>query len=186
MVHYCKIVSENVERTVCARADNVKCSFKNTHQTAAAVRGRRLLDAREYLTAVVEKKRCIPFTRFNDGVGRTAQAKEFKLTQGRWPEKSAKNILALIQNLEANAKAKGLDPAELVISHIVVQRAAKGRRRTFRAHGRVTPYCSHPCHIELICSPMKHLVPKAPTDETHVEVKLSKAANAAREIPLAE
>ena len=27
--------------------------------------------------------------------------------------------------------------------------AATGRRRTYRAHGRITPYLSHPFHIEI-------------------------------------
>jgi large subunit ribosomal protein L17e len=32
---------------------------------------------------------------------------------------------------------KGLDVDHLVVDHIVVQRAAKMRRRTYRAHGRI-------------------------------------------------
>ena len=35
------------------------------------------------------------------------------------------------------------------IRHVQVNRAAKGRRRTYRAHGRVTPYLSSPFHIEV-------------------------------------
>ena len=30
-----------------------------------------------------------------------------------------------------------------------VNRAPKMRRRTYRAHGRINPYMSSPCHIEL-------------------------------------
>lgn len=57
-----------------------------------------------YLKNVTEKKQCIPFRRFNGGVGRTAQAKEFKTTQGRWPVKSVKYIVDLLKNAEANAE----------------------------------------------------------------------------------
>lgn len=41
-------------------------------------------------------------------MGRTAQANEFGKTMGRWPEKSVKVILGLLQNLEANANSKNL------------------------------------------------------------------------------
>lgn len=40
----------------------------------------------------------------------------------------------------------------LLVSHIQVNQAAKGRRRTYRAHGRINPYLSSNCHIELIVS----------------------------------
>ena len=37
----------------------------------------------------------------------------------------------------------------MVITHVQTNRAQKGRRRTYRAHGRVTPFLSSPFHIEL-------------------------------------
>lgn len=49
-------------------------------------------------------------------------------------------------------QAKGLDVDNLVVSHIQVNRAMRQRRRTYRAHGRVNPYMSSPCHIELVLS----------------------------------
>ena len=33
-----------------------------------------------------------------------------------------------------------------------VNQAQRGRRRTYRAHGRINAYMSSPCHIELIVS----------------------------------
>merc|ERR1719218_176095 len=83
------------------------------------------------------------------GVGCTPQANEFKHTQGRWPEKSVKMLIGLLKNAEANAESKNLDTDKLLITHIAVNRAPPGRRRTYRAHGRVTPYQSGPCHIQL-------------------------------------
>merc|ERR1712059_193270 len=43
----------------------------------------------------------------------------------------------------------GLDADHLVVEHIQVNRAPKMRRRTYRAHGRINPYMSSPCHIEI-------------------------------------
>lgn len=43
----------------------------------------------------------------------------------------------IFRNAESNAEYKGLDTDHLLIEHIQVQRAAKMRRRTYRAHGRI-------------------------------------------------
>ena len=50
------------------------------------------------------------------------------------------------------AQFQALEPASLELSHIQVNMAPKLRRRTYRAHGRINPYQSSPCHIELIFS----------------------------------
>lgn len=124
----------------------------------------KLQKAFAYLDNVVEHKQVIPFRRFNGGVGRTQQAKEFKTTQGRWPVKSVKFLLNLLKNAEANAEAKGLDVESLVIRNIAVQQAPKTFRRTYRAHGRINPYRSSPCHIEIHLVEPAEQVQKATTD----------------------
>jgi len=71
-----------------------------------AIKGMRLSKAFQYLGDVLEHKQCIPFRRFNGGVGRTAQAKAFGVTQGRWPEKSVRFITDLLKNAKSNAEAR--------------------------------------------------------------------------------
>lgn len=63
--------------------------------------------------------------------------KAFGVTRARWPVKSAKELLGLLKNAEANADTKGLDTGNLIVKHIQVNQAPKQRRRTYRAHGRV-------------------------------------------------
>jgi large subunit ribosomal protein L17e len=58
------------------------CVFRNRRETAAVLSGMKLSKAYSYLADVQEHKQCVPFRRFNGGVGRTAQAKPFKTTQG--------------------------------------------------------------------------------------------------------
>lgn len=65
-----------------------------------------LRKAVRYLKDVIAKKQIVPFRRFNGGVGRKAQAKNHKCSQGRWPEKSAKILLQLLKNAESNAESK--------------------------------------------------------------------------------
>merc|ERR1711893_530394 len=117
--------------------------------TAQAIKSMPLHRASKYLKNVIAHKEIVPFRRFMGGVGRHAQAKVHGTAQGRWPLKSAEFLLQLLKNAESNAEYKGLDPDHLVIEHIQVNRAPKMRRRTYRAHGRINPFMSSPCHIEV-------------------------------------
>lgn len=82
-VRYAFDDSKLVEKTSRSRGQYLRVHFKNTRETAAAISGMKLQKAFAYLANVQEKKQCIPFRRFNGGVGRTPQAKEFKTTQGK-------------------------------------------------------------------------------------------------------
>lgn len=62
---------------------------------------------------------------------------QWGVSKARWPVKSATFLSDLLKNAEANADTKGLDTGNLVVKHIQVNQAPKGRRRTYRAHGRV-------------------------------------------------
>ncbi|BGP49996.1 60S ribosomal protein L17B [Rhodotorula kratochvilovae] len=144
-----------------SKGSYLRVHYKNTRETAAAVTGLTLAKAIKLLEEVQTHTACIPFRRHNGAVGRTAQAKVHGVVQGRWPVKSAKFLLALIKNAQANAEANGLDKDELLVKNISVQQAPKMRRRTYRAHGRINPYQSSPTHLEIILAPMRAEVPKA-------------------------
>ena len=130
-----------------ASGKDIRAHYKNTYETAKAVKGMSVAKAKQYLKDVLAHRRCIPYTKHYRGIGRTGQAAEFGKTMGRWPEKSVKIVLGLIQNLEANGNAKNLK--NLTIDHVQTDRAAKGRRRTYRAHGRIGPYLSSQCHVQM-------------------------------------
>merc|ERR1712060_350857 len=176
MVKYAK-EPDNATKSCKARGSDLRVHFKNTHETAQALRKMELGAAKTYLQAVLDHRRCIPFKKFCGGVGRTAQAKNEGSTtgQGRWPVKSCEFLLGLLKNAESNAEVKGLDVENLFVSHIQVNRARQHRRRTFRAHGRISAYCSSPCHIELILSEKEAAVKK---EEDDAPKRLSRRAEA--------
>merc|ERR1712017_14785 len=143
------------EATSCkAKGSDLRVHFKNTRETAMAIKNMNLDKAKRYLEDVIDKKRAVPFRRYCGGVGRTAQAAPAGSTNGqaRWPKKSCEFLLGLLRNAEANAELKDLDVDKLFVTHIQVNKAEQQRRRTYRAHGRINPYMSSPCHIELILS----------------------------------
>ncbi|OAA56975.1 60S ribosomal protein l17 [Niveomyces insectorum RCEF 264] len=144
-----------------ARGAYLRVSFKNTRETAQAINGWKLQRALTFLENVKEKVEAVPMRRYAGSTGRTAQGKQFGVSKARWPKKSAEFLLGLLKNAEANADAKGLDTSNLVVKHIQVNQAPKQRRRTYRAHGRINPYMSNPCHIELILTEAEETVAKA-------------------------
>eukprot|EP00922_Rhytidocystis_sp_ex-Travisia-forbesii_P020984 GHVS01030799.1.p1 GENE.GHVS01030799.1~~GHVS01030799.1.p1 ORF type:complete len:202 (+),score=15.00 GHVS01030799.1:88-693(+) len=170
-----------------ALGPDLRVHFKNTYETAQAIKRMSLRKAQEYLEDVIEHKRCVPFRKFTGCIGRTSQAKEFKLSQGRWPQKSCKVLLDLLKNAESNAEMKNLDVENMVIEHIMVNRAQKGRRRTYRAHGRINPFMSQPCHIEIILreDDGTHVPKPVTTDKAGEAVRMLKMTRRQlRRIPL--
>ncbi|KAK3281912.1 60S ribosomal protein L17B [Cymbomonas tetramitiformis] len=96
--------------------------------------------------------------------------------QARWPKKSCEFLLSLLKNAESNAEVKGLDVDTLYISHIQVNKAQQQRRRTYRAHGRINPYMSAPCHLEITLSEKDESVAKEADDEKAAKVTRKQAA----------
>merc|ERR1711941_99329 len=152
---------------------NLRVHFKNTRETAQAIKKMPLSRATRYLKNVIAQKEIIPFRRFMGGVGRHAQAKVHGTSQGRWPQKSAEFLLHLLKNAESNAEYKGLDADHLVVDHIQVNRAPKMRRRTYRAHGRINPYMSSPCHIEVVLVEKEQAFAKVPSAAEPEKKKVS-------------
>uniref|UniRef100_A0A2K5DKT7 Large ribosomal subunit protein uL22 n=1 Tax=Aotus nancymaae TaxID=37293 RepID=A0A2K5DKT7_AOTNA len=151
---------ENPTKSCKSRGSNLRVHFKNTHETAQAIKGMHIRKATKYLKDVTLQKQYVPFRRYNGGVGRCAQAKQWGWTQGRWPKKSAEFLLHMLKNAESNAELKGLDVDSLM------------RRQTYRAHGRINPYMSSPCHIEMILTEKEQIVPK-PEEEVAQKKKIS-------------
>uniref|UniRef100_A0A2K6DGQ1 Large ribosomal subunit protein uL22 n=1 Tax=Macaca nemestrina TaxID=9545 RepID=A0A2K6DGQ1_MACNE len=161
MVHY-SLDPENPMKSCKSRGSNLRVHFKNTRETAQAIKGMHIRKAAKYLKDVTLQKQCVPFRHYNGGVGRCAQAKQWGWTQGRWPKKSAEFLLHMLKNAESNAELKGLDVDSL---HL---RCAG----TYRAHGRINPYMSSPCHIEMILTEKEQIVPK-PEEEGAQKKKIT-------------
>eukprot|EP01100_Stratorugosa_tubuloviscum_P015837 TRINITY_DN953_c0_g6_i1.p1 TRINITY_DN953_c0_g6~~TRINITY_DN953_c0_g6_i1.p1 ORF type:complete len:193 (+),score=92.55 TRINITY_DN953_c0_g6_i1:144-722(+) len=174
----------NPSKKVGARLADQRVSFKNTRETALAIKKMSLLSAKRFLNDVLQKKQAIPFCRYNGGIGRHAQAKLHSYCpnrQVRWPIKSVELLLSLLKNAEANAIGKKLCVKRLEIQHIQVSQATKIRRRTYRAHGRINPYMSSPCHVQIILNQRKAPVrdpkklKKSDNKEVHAKTRLAKA-----------
>ena len=107
MVHY-SLDPENPTKSCKSRGSNLRVHFKNTRETAQAIKGMHIQKATKYLKDVTLKKQRVPFHRYNGGAGRCAHAKQQGWTQGRRPKKSAELLLRMLKNAESNAASWGL------------------------------------------------------------------------------
>lgn len=64
---------ENPTKSCKARGSYLRVHFKNTRETAQAIKKMHIRKAYRYLKDVIAQKQIIPFRRFSGGVGRKAQ-----------------------------------------------------------------------------------------------------------------
>ena len=171
MVQY-SLDPENPTESCKSRGSYLHVHFKNTRETAQAIKGKHIRKATKYLKGATLKKQCVPFHPCSSGVGRCAQDRHGGWMQGRRLKKCAEFLVHVLKNAESNAELKGLDIDSLVIEHIWVNKAPKMLLRTYRAHGHINPYMSSPCHTEMILTEKEQIVPK-PEEEVAQKKKIS-------------
>ena len=122
-------------------------SHKHAREIAVAIKGLSIEKARDYLQAVVNKERAIPYRRFNTQVGHRSDP---GMMSGRYPQKSAKEFIKVLDNLESNAEYKGMDLDRLKIINATVHKGVIVKRFTPRAMGRASPKNNVLTHVELV------------------------------------
>ena len=95
-------------------------SFKQSVEVCSFIEKKSAADAKKILQKVAENKLAIPFRRFNRDMGHKK-----KIGPGRYPGKTSKELMKLIESAEANAQFKGLNTSNLVIAHISAHKASK-------------------------------------------------------------
>jgi len=90
-------------------------SPKAAREICRTLRGMRANLARTYLEDVIALKRPVPFKRYRRNVAHRHGL--VKADAGRYTEKAAKAILAVLENALANAEYKGLEAEEMRIYH---------------------------------------------------------------------
>lgn len=163
-------------KTAKSRGSHLRVHFKHCREIAHHIKGMPTTKAMKFLNDVLAFKTCVPFVKFTGGIGGTAQAKAHGApgNRGRWPVKATAVVKDLLSNAISNAETKGLDTENLYVSHAQCNRAPAGRRRTYRAHGRIGKYASQPAHIEFIVSEKKEGVQKGDDMDATEKVKITK------------
>ena len=135
------------EKTVKCAGRELRISPKAATEICNAIRGMKLPKAKQLLEEVEEKKTSIPYRHYKKEVPHRGHQ---GFHAGRYPVKAANSIRRLLEQLEANAEYRGLDPEKLKITHAASQRGMKIRKYIPRAFGRGSAYFNTLTHIELI------------------------------------
>ena len=134
-------------RHVRASIREKKISHKHAREVATAIKGLTIEKARDYMISVVAKDRAIPFRRFKNQVGHRSDP---GMMSGRYPEKTAKEFLKLLDNLESNAEYKGMDIDRFKIINATAHKGVLIKRFIPRAQGRATDKNDVLTHVELV------------------------------------
>ena len=112
----------NYDKEHMARAVGVALpvSFKQSVEVCRFIKYKNVADAKKMLNEVIEKKRAVPFKRFDFDLSHKK-----KIGPGRYPEKTSEEMIRLIEDAEANAQFKGLNTSNLVIIHMSAHKAGK-------------------------------------------------------------
>lgn len=122
-------------------------SHKHAREIANSIKGLSIEKARDFLQAVVIKERAVPMRRYKKQVGHKSDP---GVMAGRYPQKSAKEFIKLLDNLESNAEYKGMDLDRLKIINATVHKGVLIKRFIPRAFGRATPRNNVLTHVELV------------------------------------
>jgi large subunit ribosomal protein L22 len=136
-------------RQVRAAIREKSMSHKHAREIAIALRGMSIERTRVFLEDVIARKIAVPFRRHNNEVAHRSNIQD-GFFAGRFPQKTAKEILKLLDNLESNAEYKGMDLERLRIVSAVVHKGTKLERFTPRAMGRTSPKFDTLVHVELV------------------------------------
>ncbi|MFC1755637.1 50S ribosomal protein L22, partial [Thermoproteota archaeon] len=133
----------NSETMAKAAGVDLGISTKQSIEICNHLRKKKLIRAKTILNEVIDKKTPIPFKRFTDGVGH----RKGKLASGRYPIKSSKSILIILESAETNAQQKGLNTSRLSIVHLCAKKASSPMK-----FGRHRGREAKRTHIEVVLS----------------------------------
>jgi len=131
----------------CAKAlgREMRVSPKDAVEVCRAIKGMKLAEAKKYLQEVIEKKKPVKFT-----LHRKKVPHRKGVGSGAYPVKATREILKLLENAEANAIYKGLDPEKLRIVHASAYKGITIPGILPRAFGRATRFDKPLTNAELI------------------------------------
>ena len=134
-------------RHVRASMREKKISHKHAREVALAINGLSIEKARDFLQRVITQENSVPFRRYKNQVGHKSDP---GVMSGRYPEKTATEIIKLLDNLESNAEYKGMDLDRLKIINTTVHKGRLLKRFIPRAMGRSSAKNNALIHVEIV------------------------------------
>jgi len=128
-------------------------SPKHAREICRTLRGMRANAARAFLEDVIALKRPVPFKRYRRNVAHRHNLVGWDA--GRYPEKAARAVLAVLDNALANAEYKGMEAERMRILHAGTKKGRTIQGWMPRAMGRATPKNTETVSVEMILTEVK-------------------------------
>jgi len=135
------------DRTAKASGRELSIKPKAAREICNHLKGMKLQRAKQVLKDVIDLKKPIPYKRHNKKLPHKKGLNGFDA--GRFPKKASKEILQILESVEANAEFKGLYADRLKIIHMASQKGRIVKDYIQRAFGRASPHFNHLTHIEV-------------------------------------
>ena len=110
---------EKIKEKITAKAikKNANVSLKYSTELAREIKGKKVKRVKEFLQNIIDKKEFLPLRKYVKKVAHRKGDSKSKTKTGRYPEKTAKAFLELINSAESNADYKGLETENLFVKH---------------------------------------------------------------------
>jgi large subunit ribosomal protein L22 len=105
------------KKTASAMAKNSDMSLKYATEIIREIRGKPLVFAEKFLQDIIEHKRHLPLLQYKKKVAHRKGQAMSGVKAGRYPEKTCKAVLSILESVKANADYKGLDEEKLLVVH---------------------------------------------------------------------
>ena len=126
-------------------------SMKHSVEVCRFIRGKKVALAKKMLHEVIVKERAVPYLKFNLDLGHKRG-----MAAGRYPVRTAEEILKIVESAEKNAQFKGMNAGKLVVAHISAHKASEpfhGGRHRGRTMKRA--------HVEIVVQERQEEIKKA-------------------------
>jgi len=141
-------VDADPDTTAKAMLRDRQMSHKHAKEIARELKGKTAGEAIDYLEAVIEGERSVPFKSHNSGVGHRSDIDGWDA--GRYPEKVAGEFIDLLENAIGNADEQGFEGEAMEIMHVAAHKVGEQRGRKPRAFGRAGEWNTPEVDVELI------------------------------------
>jgi len=141
------------ERSSRAMGMELHISPKHAREICRTLRGMRANAARAFLEDVIALKRPVPFKRYRRNVAHRHNLVGWDA--GRYPEKAARAVLAVLDNALANAEYKGMEAERMRILHAGTKKGRTIQGWMPRAMGRATPKNTETVSVEMVLTEVK-------------------------------
>lgn len=149
--YYNTVVSSTESKKIAkAMAPNANVSLKYALEICNQVKGKTIDWTEAFLRDIEAHKRFLPLKRYNKRVAHRKGDAVHGEKAGRYPEKTVRAFLKLLENARANADYKGLDTEKLVIKHAFASQGFGRRGVQKKGHigGKVRKRKS--AHLEIV------------------------------------